>query len=50
MKRIGIKDRMNQGHDGAKDANKSKILLESSPRSKQNDPHGHSAMVEGKTL
>ena len=49
-KRIGIKDGMNQSHDRSKDTNKSKILLESSPRSKQNNPHGHPAMIEGKTL
>ena len=49
-KRIGIKDRMNQGHDGAKDANKSKILLEASLGSQKNNPHGHSAMIEGQAF
>ena len=36
-KRVGIKNRMNQGHNGAKDSHEGKILLEASPRSQEND-------------
>ena len=49
-KGIGIKDGMNQGHDGPKDTNKSKILLEASLGSQKNYPHSHPTMIEGQAL
>ena len=49
-KGIGIKDRMNLGHDGTKDTNKSKILLEASLGSQKNYPHSHPTMIEGQAL
>ena len=49
-KRIGIKNRMNQGHNGAKDSHEGKILLEASLGGQKDNPHGHPAMIERKTL
>ena len=48
-KRIGIKNRMNQGHNGAKDSHEGKILFEAALGSQKNDPHGHPAMIKRKT-
>jgi hypothetical protein len=49
-KRIGIKNRMKQGHNGAKDSHEGKILLEASLGGQKDNPHGHPAMIERKTL
>ena len=49
-KRVGIKNGMNQGHNGTKDSHEGKILLEASLGGQKDNPHGHPAMIEGKTL
>ena len=49
-KRVGIKYGMNQGHNGAKDSHEGKILFEAALGRQENNPHGHPAMIEGKTL
>ena len=49
-KRVGIKNRMKQGHNGTKDSHEGKILFEAALGGQKDNPHGHPAMVEGQAL